>query len=109
MEAAIVKHNTSLFAELALRSLLASFEGGYQSCDLRVTVVDNHSTDDVEPRLDVAKDAGVMFQLSSGPPRRRRSTRTAMCRGTAFSLVHTLTSICWSTRTSTSSLRRLYR
>lgn len=67
VEAAIVNHNTSLFAELALRSLLASFESGDQSCDLRVTVVDNHSTDDVEPLLEVAKDADVMFQLSRWP------------------------------------------
>ena len=67
VEAAIINHNTSLFAELALRSLLASVEDGDQNCDLRITVVDNHSTDDLDALVDTAKDKGAQFERSRWP------------------------------------------
>jgi hypothetical protein len=44
VRAIIVNHNTSLFAELALRSLMWTHTDD-SSIDLLVSVVDNHSTD----------------------------------------------------------------
>lgn len=65
--AAIVNHNTSLFAELALRSLVASVGAGDRECDLRITVLDNHSTDDVESLLAAANEASASFELTRWP------------------------------------------
>lgn len=67
VEAAIVNHTTSLFAELALRSLLTSVAAGPIEFDLRVTVVDNHSTDDVDALRDVVQECGARFELSRWP------------------------------------------
>lgn len=50
VRAAIVNHNTSLFSELALRSLLASHDHD-TGVDLDVTVLDNHSSDEGVDRL----------------------------------------------------------
>ena len=67
VEAVIVNHNTSLFAELALRSLHASIEAGPELPGLRLTVLDNHSTDSQEGLLDAVKAAGANFELSRWP------------------------------------------
>lgn len=45
IEACIVNHNSSVFAELALRSLVATHADLVSAGQLRVTVVDNHSAD----------------------------------------------------------------
>jgi hypothetical protein len=67
VRAIIVNHNTSLFAELALRSLMWAHTGD-SSIDLLVSVVDNHSTD---AELDGLKGAcvehGAEFVLSRWP------------------------------------------
>jgi hypothetical protein len=67
VETAIVNHNTSLFAELALRSLVASVASEDGQCDLRITIVDNHSDDDVAPLITAADDLGADFALSRWP------------------------------------------
>jgi glycosyltransferase involved in cell wall biosynthesis len=67
VEAVIVNHNTSLFAELALRSLVASVDQGKDVCDLHITVVDNHSTDDTSTLRDVIDATGATFELSRWP------------------------------------------
>lgn len=64
IEAVIVNHDTSLFAQLALRSLLASSEGA----DITITVVDNHSADDELVNLKgLASDVGAGFERSRWP------------------------------------------
>jgi glycosyltransferase involved in cell wall biosynthesis len=67
VEAVIVNHNTSLFAELAVRSLVASVEQGEPASDLRITVVDNHSTDDVAALQEVIHETGATFERSRWP------------------------------------------
>lgn len=68
VEAIIVNHNTSMFSQLALRSLLASTAAGPAACRLHVTVVDNHSSDDELPRLRrLAGELGASFELSRWP------------------------------------------
>jgi hypothetical protein len=65
VEAVIVNHNTSRYAEIGLRSLcLAATASG---TDVRVTVVDNHSTDDTEPLRMAVEECGACWELSRWP------------------------------------------
>ena len=60
VEAVIVNHNTSVFAELAVRSLLWSAR--QTPVDLRVTIRDNHSDDvDLDALKAVAAQLDVAF------------------------------------------------
>jgi hypothetical protein len=66
VEAVIVNHNTSVFAELAVRSLASSIAGGSES--VRITVRDNHSSDDGLPaRRDAVASLGASFERSRWP------------------------------------------
>ena len=67
IEAVIVNHNTSLFAELALRSLVATSGEPGEPYRLAVTVMDNHSADDTGPLVDAVLELGAQFQLSRWP------------------------------------------
>ena len=68
VEAVVVNHNTSLFAELALRSLAACHAGSPDACVLRVTVRDNHSSDNgLEDLKDAALALDVPLELSAWP------------------------------------------
>lgn len=64
IEAIIPNHNTSAYAELALRSL-SYFNYGIEG--LSVTVMDNHSVDDVEPLKQAAHALGAAFETSRWP------------------------------------------
>ena len=65
VEAVIVNHNTSLFSTLALRSLAASAP---VSCDMRITVMDNHSDDaDVDDLRSAVDQVGSAFVRSRWP------------------------------------------
>src|SRR5689334_17713044 len=67
VRAVIVNHNTSLFSELALRSLLGSHASD-RAIDLDVTVADNHSSDPHVSQLRAACDElGSRFELSRWP------------------------------------------
>jgi hypothetical protein len=61
IECVVVNHNTSPFAELAVRSLLATHPG----LDLTVTVMDNASTDDTGDLRAACADLGIPY-LQSG-------------------------------------------
>ena len=64
VEACIFNHNTSPFAELALRSLLAS----EREVELNITVSDNHSTDaGVEELRQACTELGANFLASRWP------------------------------------------
>lgn len=68
IEACIVNHNTSVFTELALRSLAATHPAWLDDGRLRVTVIDNHSGDDGRTELKAACRAlNVEFRLSRWP------------------------------------------
>ncbi|WP_217428418.1 alpha/beta fold hydrolase [Microlunatus speluncae] len=68
IRACIVNHNTSVFAELALRSLAAAHVDWLSSGRLRITIMDNHSTDEGLPNLIMACDQlGVEFTRSRWP------------------------------------------
>jgi hypothetical protein len=68
IEACIVNHNTSVFTELALRSLAATHRGWLDDGRLRVTVVDNHSNDDGLNELRAAcRELDAGFELSRWP------------------------------------------
>src|SRR5437588_1723189 len=67
IEAIIVNHNTSLFAELALRSLVASIRAGDPLDRLQITLVDNHSSDDMSTLLSVIAETGTRFERSRWP------------------------------------------
>ncbi len=68
IRACIVNHNTSEFAELALRSLAATHGARLSSGQLRITVMDNHSTDQGLPDLIAACDQlGAEFAHSHWP------------------------------------------
>src|SRR2546425_12064280 len=65
IEAVIVNHNTSAFAELCLRSLRASED---RAVGMRVTVADNDSDDDgVGALRDAAAECGARFERSRWP------------------------------------------
>jgi len=57
IEAVLVNHNTSLFSELAVRSLLATESGS----DLRLTVYDNASRDDSDALRQFAVERGFTY------------------------------------------------
>lgn len=66
IEAVIVNHNTSDFAELCLRSLVARSSG--LDMQLRITVSDNHSADNgLELLQRATADVGAAFELSRWP------------------------------------------
>lgn len=68
IEACIVNHNSSVFCELALRSLIAKHPRLIGNGQLSVTVMDNHSKDDGLADLKVAcQRFGVPFELSAWP------------------------------------------
>jgi hypothetical protein len=68
VEACVVNHNTSEFAELALRTLVATHQQRLAAGQLRVTVVDNHSTDDgLSDLVAAAGELGATFQRSRWP------------------------------------------
>jgi hypothetical protein len=71
VEACVSNHNTSEFAELALRTLVASHEQRLAAGQLRVTVVDNHSTD--EGLSDLVAAASELGGHSSGHGGRQRA------------------------------------
>jgi hypothetical protein len=72
VRAIIVNHNTSLFAELALRSLMWTHTDD-SSIDLLVSVVDNHSTDAELDQLKAAcEEHGAEFALSRWPVAEKR-------------------------------------
>lgn len=84
IEACIVNHNTSPFAELALRSLMATS----RDAELEVTVVDNHSTDDGLSALRAAADShSARFLESRWPsPRSRVNSHGDVLRDFVLSL-----------------------
>jgi hypothetical protein len=65
VEAVVVNHNTSPYAELAIRSLLSSDIP--VGVSLACTVRDNHSTDDTSALLAACDDLGVEFEVSRWP------------------------------------------
>ncbi|CAI7974802.1 conserved hypothetical protein [Frankia sp. Hr75.2] len=68
VEACIVNHNSSEFTELALRTLIATHSSRIKGGELRITVVDNHSTDEGLADLRVAvRDLAVAWELSPWP------------------------------------------
>ncbi len=71
IEACIVNHNTSPYAELALRSLVAMHAAPGGPAELRVTVVDNHSTDEGFSELEsAAREVGATLERSRWPAAR---------------------------------------
>jgi hypothetical protein len=65
IEAAIVNHDTSPFAELALRSLTTC---ATQGADLAVTVLDNHSDDEgLDGLRSAVTELGATFELTRWP------------------------------------------
>jgi hypothetical protein len=67
VEACVSNHNTSEFAELALRTLVASHEQRLAAGQLRVTVVDNHSDGGLSDLVAAASELGATFQRSRWP------------------------------------------
>jgi hypothetical protein len=68
IEACIVNHNTSPFAELALRSLAATHLSSSAPARLRITVIDNHSEDGGVLALKAAAaEIGAAFYNSGWP------------------------------------------
>jgi hypothetical protein len=68
VEACVVNHNTSEFAELALRTLVATHQQRLAAGQLRVSVVDNHSTDEgLSDLVAAARKLGATFQRSRWP------------------------------------------
>jgi hypothetical protein len=64
VEAVIVNHNTSVYAELALRSLRHVEDG---QVPLNITIMDNHSTDDTRALLAAASALDARFETSRWP------------------------------------------
>lgn len=68
VEACVVNHNTSVFTELALRSLAATHQERLRRGGLRLTVVDNHSSDEGLAELKAAcREVNAEFRLSRWP------------------------------------------
>jgi hypothetical protein len=68
IEACIINHNTSEFAELAVRSLVATHPDWMSDGTMRLTVVDNHSSDGGLEHLRTAcRELNVGFELSRWP------------------------------------------
>jgi hypothetical protein len=70
VEAVIVNHNTSRFAEIAVRSLHLGARAA--PVPVRITVVDNHSTDDTGPLRAALAECGGDWELSRWPAGRHR-------------------------------------
>lgn len=101
VEAVIVNHNTSLFAELALRSLVAGHQHG--KADLRVTIRDNHSSDpDFESLEAAANDCGVPIEESRWPASATPLNSHGDVFATSCVTARTATTTCSLTATSTS-------
>ncbi|MGI5239061.1 hypothetical protein [Dactylosporangium sp. CA-139066] len=67
LEAVIVNHNTSVFAEIALRSLRWSIDRSDLGDRVRITMVDNHSTDDTAALHTAIAECGASWELSRWP------------------------------------------
>jgi hypothetical protein len=68
IEAVLTNTNTSLLAELAVRSLYATLPGPERRWRMQLTVLDNHSDDAGLPDLKAAAaELGVRFELSRFP------------------------------------------
>ncbi|MFC7620884.1 hypothetical protein [Microlunatus sp. GCM10028923] len=68
IEACIVNHNTSEFAELAVRTLVAAHRTMIDSGLLKITIMDNHSDDQGLPALiQACTELGAAFTLSRWP------------------------------------------
>jgi hypothetical protein len=65
VEAVIVNHNTSRFAEIAVRSLHLAASAA--PVPVRITVVDNHSTDDTGPLRAALRQCGARWEPSRWP------------------------------------------
>lgn len=65
VDAVIVNHNTSAFAELAVRSLHAA--ALLAGTVVRITLVDNHSTDDTRALREAVAECGCDWELSRWP------------------------------------------
>jgi hypothetical protein len=65
LEAVVVNHNTSPFAELALRSLWWSVR--QCGAEIRITVVDNHSVDGTGPLRAAVRECDAVWELSRWP------------------------------------------
>ncbi|MFN8375734.1 MAG: hypothetical protein U0694_23040 [Anaerolineae bacterium] len=79
----IVNHNTSLFTELALRSLLATHSA---DLDLAITVMDNASNDDTADLRAFTVASGIPFVQSGFSPHTAVNTHGEVLR--AFVLTH---------------------
>ncbi len=68
IEACIINTNNSHFAELAARSLIATHAAVEEAADLRLTLLDNHSTDEGLGDLRAAtRELGVIFEQTRWP------------------------------------------
>ncbi len=67
LEACIVNHNTSAFAELALRSFAAMHPADRPSTSSRLWIIDNHSEDGVAELEAAAAQLGAAFIMSRWP------------------------------------------
>ncbi|WP_214414778.1 glycosyltransferase family 2 protein [Sphaerisporangium fuscum] len=74
IEAVIVNHNTSTFAEIALRSLRWTIDHAGLAETVRITVVDNHSTDDTSDLKAALNDCGARWELSRWPASKQALT-----------------------------------
>jgi hypothetical protein len=72
VEAVVVNHNTSRFAELALRSL--SWAATRCGTDVRVTVADNHSADGTAELRAAVEECGAAWELTRWPAGRQPLT-----------------------------------
>jgi hypothetical protein len=68
IEACVINHNTSEFTELAVRSLVATHAAWMRDRTVRLTVVDNHSSDDgLQDLKNACRELNVTFELSRWP------------------------------------------
>jgi len=68
IEACVINTNNSQFAELAARSLIATHAAAYKAADLRLTLLDNHSTDKGLDDLRAGTtELGVIFEQTRWP------------------------------------------
>lgn len=65
-----MNHNTSMYTELALRSLLARNDG----VDFDITLLDNASTDDTEPLFEWARQESIRIEQSGFTTTERANT-----------------------------------
>jgi hypothetical protein len=72
VEAVVVNHNTSAYAELAVRSL--ALAASRTDTDVRITLVDNHSTDDTAALRAAVAECGGRWELSRWPAGQQKLT-----------------------------------